>query len=202
LFFPQAKSLHLARRPTMNPPPITIRRATPHDAADFARIMGHPEVQPGLMQQPYASEDRWRAMLTDGLQPGKPDLQLVAVQTTADGVARVVGTAGLHQAGPAVRRRHVMSVGLAVAADAQGQGVGRALMEALCHFADHWGQVLRIELHVYTDNARAIALYRSLGFVQEGVHRGYALRDGQYVDSMSMARLHPSPPRIAAWETA
>lgn len=186
----------------MNPPPITIRRATPHDAAAFARIMGHPDVHPGLMQQPYPSEDRWKAMLTDGLQPGKPDLQLVAERSTADGVPLVVGTAGLHQAGPAVRRRHVMTVGLAVAAEAQGQGVGRALMQALCHFADHWGQVLRIELQVYTDNARAIALYRSLGFVQEGVHRGYALRAGQYVDSMSMARLHPNPPGIAAQASA
>jgi len=38
--------------------------------------------------------------------------------------------------------------------------------------------------------------------VQEGLHRGYALRAGHYVDSLSMARLHPSPPGIAAWETA
>lgn len=186
----------------MNPPPIHIRRATTQDAAAFARIMGHPDVLPGLMQLPYATEERWKAMLTESQAPGKPDLQLVAEMPSDDGTLRVVGTAGLHVAGVAVRRRHVMSVGLAVAADAQGQGVGRALMQALCDFADQWGQVLRMELHVYADNARAIALYRSLGFVQEGLHRGYALRAGQYVDSLSMARLHPSPPRIADWPSA
>ena len=64
--------------------------------------------------------------------------------------------------------------------------------------ADRWAQVLRMELQVYADNARAIALYESLGFVREGLHRGYALRDGAYVDSLSMARMHPNPPRIAA----
>lgn len=186
----------------MNPPPIHIRRATTQDAAAFARIMGHPDVLPGLMQLPYATEERWKAMLTESQALGKPDLQLVAELPTDDGTLRVVGTAGLHVAGVAVRRRHVMGVGLAVAADAQGQGVGRALMQALCDFADQWGQVLRMELHVYADNARAIALYRSMGFVQEGLHRGYALRAGQYVDSLSMARLHPSPPRIADWPSA
>lgn len=180
----------------MNPPPITIRRATTQDAAAFAAIMGHPEVLPGLMQAPYASEERWKAMLTESLAIGKPDVQLVAEWPATDGARRVVGTAGLHPAGVAVRRRHVMNIGLAVAADAQGQGVGRALMQALCDYADQWGQVLRLELQVYADNERAIALYRSMGFMQEGLHRGYAMRAGQYVDSMSMARLHPHPPRI------
>jgi len=55
--------------------------------------------------------------------------------------------------------------------------------------------VLRLELTVYADNARAIALYESLGFRHEGRHVGYALRDGHYVDALSMARLHPDPPR-------
>jgi putative acetyltransferase len=37
-------------------------------------------------------------------------------------------------------------------------------------------------------------LYRRHGFVVEGTHRAYALRDGAYVDALSMARLHPRPP--------
>jgi putative acetyltransferase len=178
-------------------PAVRIRRATVHDAAAFARIMGHPQVQPGLMQLPYASEEQWRVRLTDSLAPGKPDLMLVAERDGAGAEAwpTVVGNAGLHPAGVALRRRHVMSLGIAVAAEAQGQGVGRALMLALIDFADHWAQVLRLELTVYADNHRAIALYESCGFVREGLHRGYALRDGHYHDVLSMARLHPAPPR-------
>ena len=88
-----------------------------------------------------------------------------------------------------------MNLGIAVHPDAQGQGVGHALMAALCDWADHWGQVLRTELTVFVDNARAIRLYERHGFVQEGRHRGHALRGGQYVDVFSMARLHPHPPR-------
>jgi putative acetyltransferase len=175
----------------MNPAPITIRRATTQDAAAFARIMGDPDVLPNLLQVPYTSEEIWKARLGELLAPGKADLMLVAERDR-----QVLGTAGLHPAGPMLRRRHVMMLGISVAREAQGQGIGRALMQALCDFADNWGQVLRLELQVFTDNTRAVALYKSLGFVPEGVHRGHSMRDGVYVDSMSMARFHPQPPRI------
>ena len=169
-------------------PAVTLRRSTPDDAAAYTRVMGHPAVYPMLMQLPFADEADWRRRLADN---GPNDLPLVAL---LDG--EVVGTAGLHIA-PALRRRHVGLIGIGVLPEAQGRGVGRALMGALCDYADHWAQLLRIELGVYADNLRAIALYRSLGFALEGTHRGHALRGGVYVDSLSMARLHPNPPRIA-----
>lgn len=172
---------------------ILVRRARVADAAAFARIMNDPEVYAGLMQLPYPDEDLWRARLTETLAPGKLDLALVAER---DG--EVVASAGLHPVGPALRRRHAMLLGVSVAKAAQGQGVGNALMRALCEYADRWAQVLRLELDVYTDNARAIALYRKFGFEIEGTHRAYALRDGAYADSYSMARLHPNPPALPA----
>ncbi len=171
---------------------VTIRRSEAADAAAMARLMSHPEVLPGLMQLPYGSEEQWRARLTDNLSPGRSDLPLVAISQ-----GEVVGSAGLHSAGPAIRRRHVMHLGLAVLPSAQGRGVGKALMAALLDYADNWGQVLRIELGVYVDNERAIALYKRFGFEIEGRQRAYALRAGRYVDSFAMARLHPNPPR---WE--
>jgi hypothetical protein len=51
-------------------------------------------------------------------------------------------------------------------------------------------------LHFARDNDRAMALYRSMGFEEEGRHRAYAMKDGRYVDSLSMARMHPNPPRL------
>jgi len=169
---------------------ITIRRSQVSDAAAMAQLMSHPEVFSGLLQLPYPSEELWRARLQDNAVPGKPDLSLVAeVQ------GQVVGSAGLHPAGASLRRRHAMSLGISVAAEAQGRGIGRALMAALMDYADNWGQVLRTELTVYADNARAIRLYESFGFQREGLMRAYALRNGVYVDTLAMARLHPNPPR-------
>ena len=88
------------------------------------------------------------------------------------------------------------SAGISVASAAQGQGVGTALMAALCDYADNWVACLRIELTVYTDNEIAQRLYRNFGFELEGTFRGYSLRDGVYVDAHSMARLHPNPPAL------
>ncbi len=172
---------------------LAIRRARPDDAAAYARMMGDPAVYPSLMQMPYANENAWRARLSEAQPPGQTDLSLVAELG-----GEVVGSAGLHPTGPALRRRHVMMLGLSVIPNAQRQGVGLALVQALCDYADRWLGVLRIELTVFVDNPGAIALYRRFGFETEGRHRGYAMRDGVYADAFTMARLHPSPPAIGS----
>jgi L-phenylalanine/L-methionine N-acetyltransferase len=89
-----------------------------------------------------------------------------------------------------------MGLGISVAQAAQGQGVGSALMTALCDYADRWLNTLRIELTVYTDNEVALRLYRRFGFEIEGRFKGYAMRDGRYVDAYAMARFHPAPAQI------
>jgi putative acetyltransferase len=171
---------------------VTLRRARPDDAEDFAAMMNDPLVYPGVMQLPFTDAAFWRERLAGNVGgPGQADLQLVAVH---DG--RVIGGAGLHSAGPHVRRRHVMYLGMTVAGPWQGRGVGSLLLGTLCEHADRWLGVLRLELTVYTDNAPAIALYRRHGFEIEGTHRAYVLRAGQYVDAHAMARMHPCPPTL------
>ncbi|MBT9491641.1 MAG: GNAT family N-acetyltransferase [Paucibacter sp.] len=171
---------------------INIRRAQVSDAPAFAEMMAHPEVFAGLLQNPYPSVELWRQRLQDGDAPGKTDLHLVAVSDEG----RLLASGGLFAAGAALRRRHAIGLGVSVAHHAQGQGVGRAMMAALLDYADNWGHVLRIELTVYADNARAIKLYERFGFEHEGRMKAYALRAGAYVDTLAMARLHPNPP---AW---
>jgi putative acetyltransferase len=170
---------------------IQIRRATVADAAALATIMGDPAVFPSLLQLPLPTEALWRARLEAGTAAQPADLQLIAER---GGLA--VGSAGLHPM-PQVRRRHVAMMGISVTAAAQRSGVGRALMQTLCDYADNWAQILRIELTVFTDNAGAVRLYEAFGFRHEGTHRAYAMRNGAYADVHAMARLHPNPPALA-----
>ena len=186
---PDARSLHSDdRTPAAR---LTVRKATVDDAEAFARMLSDPAVYPQLLQVPYANADLWRARLAETCAPGKADLILLAV--TDDG--EVVGGAGLHPAGASPRRRHAMGLGMQVQPAWQGQGVGTLLLQSLCDYADKWLGLLRLELEVYTDNHKAQALYRRFGFVDEGVRRCFALRDGEYVDTLAMGRLNPAPLR-------
>ena len=64
----------------------------------------------------------------------------------------------------------------------QGRGVGRRLLDELLNFAA--GAVVHLE--VRTDNAPAIALYRSVGFTQVGLRRRYYRVSG--ADAYTMRR--------------
>ena len=174
---------------------LEVRRARVTDAASYARLMSHPEVYPNLLQMPYGSTEQWQARLADACAPGSAHVQLVVEAHAPDREPEFVGSAGLFPVGTSPRKRHLMALGINVDAGWHGRGVGTLLMRTLCDYADNWLGLLRIELEVYADNRRAQALYRRFGFVQEGVHRCDALRDGAYVDSLSMARFHPAPLR-------
>jgi putative acetyltransferase len=172
---------------------IIIRRPRPEDAAAIQATMNDPAVLPGLLQLPHATEAMWKKRI-DEMPTGATTAELFIV---AERGGEVVGNAGVHPL-QHVRRRHAAGIGMAVAKQAQGQGVGTALMAAIIDWADNWAQLLRLELTVYTDNEAALALYRKFGFEHEGTHRAFAVRDGVYVDAHAMARLHPNPPRLPA----
>ena len=168
---------------------IEYRRASPGDAAALFRLMSDPQVFAGLLQMPYPSVEGWRKRLEQQVE--QDGLHLLAVDN-----GEVIASGGIHSAGSRMRRRHVAGLGICVARERQGQGVGAEMMRRLLEWADNWAGYLRIELNVYTDNEPAIALYRRFGFEMEGTHRADALREGMYVDTHTMARFHPNPPRV------
>lgn len=169
---------------------VEFRRASLADVEGLSRLMGQPDVLRNTLQLPLPSAEIWRkrleAQVVDPLQ-----IHVVAIH----GV-ELIGSAGLHPVTGSLRTRHVAGLGLCVAPAWWGRGVGSALMQRLLDWADHWAGLLRIELGVFPDNARAIALYRKFGFELEGTQRAWALRDGAYVDSLMMARLHPNSPQL------
>jgi ribosomal-protein-alanine N-acetyltransferase len=74
---------------------------------------------------------------------------------------------------------------LAVAADRWGQGTGAALLEALVAEAERRG-CTEVFLEVRIDNDRAQRLYRSHGFSQIGIRKGYYQPSG--ADALVMRR--------------
>jgi len=169
-----------ARDTSARAPVIVVRRAEVRDAAAIARIFDAPNAIAGTLQLPYPSPDAWARRVAEW-----PENDYVFVAELA---GEVVGNLGLHSVSKSPRRRHVGTLGMAVRDDCQRRGVGTALLSAAIDVADNWIGYARLELTVYTDNAAAIALYRKFGFETEGTARQYALRDGEFVDALMMAR--------------
>jgi putative acetyltransferase len=103
--------------------------------------------------------------------------------------SKVVGVVSLHVG--TGRESHVGDIAMAVHDKHQGQGIGKMLMLTAIDLADNWLNLLRLELDVYTDNERALRLYKNFDFEIEGRKRLDAFRAGSYIDSYMMARLRP-----------
>ena len=160
-------------------PEILIRAQEPEDMPAVAEVLNQPRAIWGTLQMPFMSLDARRKRFAASAQS---DVRLVAVIDE-----RVVGCIGLQRFEN--RRAHVGSIGMAVHDDFAGRGAGSALMGAIVDHADRWLALKRLELTVYCDNTRAIALYERFGFEREGVHKAYAWRDGAFIDSIAMARM-------------
>lgn len=158
---------------------VTVRAREPEDVEDIAELLNQPRAVWGTLQTPFTSIDTRRKRMAS----------LPATHTNFVAViqGKVIGTLGLSQLDG--RRSHAATIGMAVHDAYAGRGAGTALMAAAVEQADRWLNIKRLELFVYDDNARAIALYERFGFEREGIYRAYAWRDGAYVDSIAMARL-------------
>ncbi|MFF5978564.1 GNAT family N-acetyltransferase [Streptomyces olindensis] len=100
----------------------------------------------------------------------------------------LAGYLRLGTATPLACNAHVRMIrGLAVAEEARGQGVGRALLRAACEEARRQG-ARRLTLRVLAHNAPARTLYESEGFVVEGTLPEEFFLDGTYVDDVFMGR--------------
>lgn len=103
----------------------------------------------------------------------------------ADG--RVAGDA-MFVGGTKSRDRHTGWLGVGVRPAFQGKGLGRLLTTTILDWAAAHEHIERVSLRVFAGNARAIALYRSLGFADEGgARRAFKLEDGSYTDDIAMA---------------
>ena len=81
---------------------------------------------------------------------------------------------------------HAGILGLGLLPEFRGKGIGTKLITTTMAAAHDSGMV-RIELTVHANNEPAIALYKKVGFKEEGILRDMTLIDGSYIDSIMMA---------------
>ena len=101
----------------------------------------------------------------------------------------VVGALGVSQVRPHLKYRHRAMMGISLLKEYWGCGLGSFLMQIAVEQAATNG-FEQLELGVFEDNARAIALYEKFGFEKYGVSpRAFKLKDGTYRDEIIMVRM-------------
>ncbi|MBI2603192.1 MAG: GNAT family N-acetyltransferase [Deltaproteobacteria bacterium] len=92
------------------------------------------------------------------------------------------------EAGSRRRISHTGRLGLGVAKEFRGLGIGEFLLTTVIEWATDHNTIEKLCLTVHHDNDRAKVLYEKLGFVEEGIiKRDIKYSEKKYVDSILMA---------------
>ncbi|MDR7071052.1 GNAT family N-acetyltransferase [Fictibacillus barbaricus] len=88
------------------------------------------------------------------------------------------------------RLSHTGSFGLMINKNYRGIGIGRNLVTALLDWAEKNPSIEKVSLGVYSTNHKAISLYKSLGFIEEGRKiKEFKMNENEYVDDILMYKL-------------
>jgi GNAT superfamily N-acetyltransferase len=143
---------------------VLVRRADAGDHEAIHALAGRLAIGTAPWLDPAGVEDAVRKWVADDLAaPDGPDRIVLVAETAGGVVGFACASARRHWSG---EQRCYLGE-LVVAADAEGQGIGRLLVAGVTAWAT--GPGLRVELDTGAANARARAFYASLGFREEAV---------------------------------
>ena len=138
---------------------------------------------PGVMENILSNKDEEEELIKEKIiNRGKNQYWYVAEEN-----GKVIGLGILINHGN-LRKKHVGVITLMVNSDYQNKGVGNLLMDKLINLSESLN-IIRLELCVFKDNYKAINLYKKFGFKEEGIKVKSALKNGEYIDEIMMARI-------------
>jgi ribosomal protein S18 acetylase RimI-like enzyme len=140
-----------------------IRTARPDDHDRILQLYRAVATVPnGIARTP---EEVSEAYISGFMQKAAAD----GIELVCERDGEIVGEIHASRVGIASLAHLLTDLTIAVAPQAQGQGVGRQLFRGLLdHVLQHMPHVTRVELYARESNVRARALYVSLGFIEEG----------------------------------
>lgn len=132
------------------------------------------------------SEDYVRNFLKKSNESGISLLAFAGMQ--------IVGEIHAHQLVPKVFSHVLSELTVVVHPDFRGKGIGKALFSAfLKEVATKWPDILRVELIARESNQKAIHLYKSLGFKEEGrLEKRIDTGGGTFEADIPMAWMNPA----------
>jgi RimJ/RimL family protein N-acetyltransferase len=164
--------------------PLIIREARIEDAASLVAYMHRLTNEPhnNILLDPgqwNMTEEQEREFLSKRV--GNPTSGIFCV---ADLAGQIAGVANLNR-GATSSRSHTAALGMSVDAAFRRRGIASALMQYLLDWALAQG-LIRIELRVFERNVAAIHLYKKFRFEIEGRHSCALLKQGVWIDDLTM----------------
>ena len=164
---------------------VLIREIKPDDAESSIRfskqIFGLPTVLTTLNEfnQTVESQTKW----IQSFDKSQTKFALVGIHNK-----EVVGLLDFSTSNRE-RLKHGGAFGVSVLPEFQNNGIARAMIKLLLEWASKSPLVEKVVLKVSSNNPKAVKLYQSLGFVEEGrMTKEIKLEDGTYVDTIVMAQ--------------
>ncbi|MBL8878888.1 MAG: GNAT family N-acetyltransferase [Phycisphaerales bacterium] len=163
---------------------LEIRSAAVEEAAemlDFVREAHATTDQVATQPDELPPTPEAEADFLRGIRDNPASLLLIGLVE-----GKIVGGCGFF-VGNRRRIAHTGTLGISIATEWRGRGVGRLLMLAMIDWARAHPTIEKVCLSVFSSNDVGQGLYRSLGFVDEGVRPGQAKLSGdRYVDEVFM----------------
>ncbi|MGM8304688.1 N-acetyltransferase family protein [Clostridium perfringens] len=158
---------------------LRIRDINIEDYKEISKI----RKMPGVMENILSNKDEEEELIKEKIiNRGKNQYWYVAEEN-----GKVIGLGILMNHGN-LRKKHVGVITLMINSDYQNKGVGSLLMDKLINLSESLN-IIRLELCVFRDNYKAINLYKKFGFKEEGIKVKSALKNGEYIDEVMMARI-------------
>jgi RimJ/RimL family protein N-acetyltransferase len=165
---------------------VTVRSATKQDAASIldlsSSVIGEEVYQltsSSEFKMTIDAEEKW---IDSHLQ--KPNHIILIAEMNS----KIVGLLDFSN-GHRQRIAHTGEFGMSVDKTLRDQGIGSLLLQVLIEWTTQNTTIEKIGLNVHSNNERAIALYKKMGFEVEGIRkRDLKYGDGQYVDTVVMGR--------------
>ena len=82
---------------------------------------------------------------------------------------------------------HTGVIGISIVKAWRGLGVGKALLESVIKWSQAHSTLLKLWLEVFANNENAIALYKKVGFIEEGKQKNFIkIGENKFVDNIIM----------------
>lgn len=164
---------------------ITLREAIPEDAEKLLQLSKQVSLETDFLIMDERGMNLSSELLAGELAAIYESESNYLLLAFAD--QEVIGAASI-RASDEERIAHIGEVGVFIAKEYWGMGLGTLLMEELIDFANESSIIARLELTVQSRNQAAVHLYEKIGFETEGLlKRGAKSLQGEYLEVRLMS---------------